>query len=87
MSFDYQQVADKVQRMTGALFDQAGIAELFEYLDDLRESGETNMFGARPYLVQEFELKPNVAGQVLSEWMATFSARAAMADADGGNHA
>lgn len=25
-----------------------------EYLDGLRESGATNMFGARPYLMEEF---------------------------------
>lgn len=28
--------------------------EYFEYLDELRESGVTNMFGAAPYLVSEF---------------------------------
>ena len=28
--------------------------EHLEYLDALRESGETNMFGARPYQMREF---------------------------------
>ena len=49
--------------------------EMFRYLDDLRESGETNMFGARPYLMEQFGLEKSEAGKVLSEWMATFSQR------------
>ena len=49
--------------------------KMFEYLDDLRESGETNMFGARPYLEDEFELNKSDAGVILSEWMTTFSER------------
>ena len=40
--------------------------EMLVYLDELRESGETNMFGARPYVAQEFGLKPEVAGRVLA---------------------
>ena len=31
--------------------------EMLEYLDDLRESGETNMFGAGPYVQREFGLQ------------------------------
>ena len=43
------------------------------YLDDLRVSGETNMFGARPYLMDEFpELTSNEAGAVLGYWMKSF---------------
>ena len=30
--------------------------EVFLYLDDLRESGETNMFGAVKYIQNDFEL-------------------------------
>lgn len=54
------------------------------YLDDLRESGETNMFGAGRYLDEEFpELRDGVvsfnsspkARKILSYWMATFSER------------
>lgn len=44
-----------------------------EYLDDLRESGETNMFGARAYLEAEFpELESSQAKAILSYWMETF---------------
>lgn len=43
------------------------------YLDDLRDSGITNMFGARPYLMKEFpELSKQDSSEVLSYWMETF---------------
>lgn len=44
----------------------------FDYLDRLRESGVTNMFGAVPYLQREFpELSYDHAQAVyiLREWM------------------
>jgi len=51
----------------------------FDYLEELRQSGDTNMLGARPYLEAEFpELcasKPGgysretVASDVLMRWM------------------
>ena len=47
----------------------------FEYLDELRESGETNMYGAGSYLADEFGLERRKAREVLSEWMRTFSER------------
>lgn len=44
-----------------------------EFLDDLRESGETNMFGATPYLQREFpELTREEARAILKEWMDSF---------------
>lgn len=43
-----------------------------KFLDELRESGETNMFGARPYIQEEFGLDKKEAGEILSEWMRTF---------------
>lgn len=46
--------------------------EHLEYLDELRESGETNMFGARPYLIQEFDLSDKEAADTLTYWMNTF---------------
>jgi hypothetical protein len=47
-----------------------------EYLDTLRETGVTNMFGARPWLMNAFEeLTKEQAGAVLSYWMHTFSDR------------
>ena len=44
----------------------------FEYLDDLRESGETNMFGAAPYLADEFGLTKEAARPILRKWQNTF---------------
>jgi hypothetical protein len=45
-----------------------------EYLDALRKSGETNMFGARVYLMDEFpDLTKRLAQAILLEWMETFS--------------
>ena len=43
--------------------------EHFDYLDDLRDSGITNMFGASPYLVEEFNIDKYEARILLSEWM------------------
>ena len=46
------------------------------YLDDLRESGITNMYGARPYLLSAFpELEKDEGGEIVSYWMKTFSER------------
>lgn len=47
----------------------------FEYLDILRLSGVTNMFGAGPYLEVEFGLDGRYARTVLLEWMRTFGER------------
>ena len=46
--------------------------QYFDYLDALRESGVTNMYGAVPYLQQEFpELSYDRAQAVyvLQQWM------------------
>ena len=47
--------------------------EVLDYLDVLRESGETNMFGARPYVVRKFCLDKKLSGDVLTHWMRTCS--------------
>jgi len=49
--------------------------EMLYYLDALRESGKTNMFGAGPYLAAEFGLSSSDARQVTLFWMNTFSER------------
>jgi len=50
--------------------------EYFLFLDNLRESGITNMFGAVPYLRMAFsELTEREAKNILIEWMKTFSER------------
>ena len=46
------------------------------YLDRLRESGITNMYGACPYLQDAFpDLTDHQAGEILLYWMDTFTER------------
>lgn len=50
--------------------------EHLEYLDNLRKSGVTNMFGAVPYIKRAFpKLTQEQAVKVLTYWMRTFSQR------------
>lgn len=46
--------------------------DIFAFLEDLRQSGETNMFGAVPYLMDEFVLTKHEAKKLLKEWMESF---------------
>jgi hypothetical protein len=47
----------------------------FRYLDDLRESGVTNMFGSPAFLSETFGLRMSEARTVVGEWMRTFEER------------
>ena len=47
--------------------------EVFLYLNELRESGETNMYGARPYVMEEFEMEADEAKRILLLWMKNFN--------------
>jgi hypothetical protein len=47
--------------------------EVFQYLDELRESGEVNMFGSAAYVQEEFGLGRKDAQSVVNEWMQQFS--------------
>lgn len=53
-------------------FGHLELVEYFEYLDELRESGATNMFGARPYLQEDHGLDRGEASAILTAWMETF---------------
>lgn len=46
--------------------------EHLEFLDELRESGKTNMFGAEPYILQEFNVTKHEAYEILTYWMDSF---------------
>jgi len=48
------------------------LTEVFSYLDDLRDSGATNMFGASPYLEEQFNMSRKVSQKLLGLWMKTF---------------
>jgi hypothetical protein len=57
--------------------------EMLVFLDDLRESGVTNMYGARPYIEGAFpDLSTMQAADVLRYWMAIFGERRAAAEAN-----
>ena len=46
--------------------------EYLTYLDNLRSSGRTNMFGAVQYLVLELKLSQALARQTWEYWTKTF---------------
>lgn len=43
--------------------------EYFEYLNEVRESGIINMFGAAPLLSAAFEIPIKQAKEILVRWM------------------
>lgn len=47
--------------------------EMFDYLNILRETGITNMFGAAPFLKKEFHIDLVEARKVLTKWMHNFN--------------
>lgn len=47
--------------------------EIMGFLNLLRNSGVTNMFGATPYIVAEFHIKEKEATSILSLWMKNFN--------------
>lgn len=53
-----------------------------EYLDDLRDSGITNMYGAPPYVQRAFRMSREKAVATVSYWMKTFSTRHAKRTAE-----
>ena len=51
----------------------SNVREEFIYLNRLRESGETNMYGASPYLQEQFFVNRREASKILTDWMAWVS--------------
>ena len=47
--------------------------EYWIYLENLRRSGITNMFGAAPYLMREFGLDQKEAVKILVDWMNNYN--------------
>ena len=52
---------------------KAQLIEHFRYLDNLRESGVTNMFGAASYVEEAFGVDKKEAKAILLKWMNTFN--------------
>jgi len=48
---------------------------VFRYLDMLRESGKTNMFGAGSWIQEAFGITKYDANRFLVKWMQTFGER------------
>ena len=47
--------------------------EVMEFLNLLRDTGKTNMFGATPYIMQEFDIPKKEAINLLAIWMDNFN--------------
>ena len=60
----------EVGNVIGANVQQ--VEQYFDYLDDLRDSGVTNMYGATPYLQREFDFNKQDARTVLKAWMESY---------------
>lgn len=43
------------------------------YLEELRKSGATNMYGAVPYLQEAFDLEYEEAKRILVDWMQNYN--------------
>lgn len=43
-----------------------------DFLERLRRSGETNMYGATPYLVEAFNMTEKEAINILVDWMKNY---------------
>ena len=46
--------------------------DMLTFLDELRDSGATNMFGASPYVEEAFGLTSKEAKEVTVYWMSSF---------------
>lgn len=71
MSFTTRNIIElgKEEKMNKERFDELK-PEVFSFLDNLRESGITNMYGAVPYIMEEFEeVKEGDAREYLHQWM------------------
>ncbi len=52
--------------------DELTKEDVFDYLECLKESGVTNMFGAAPYVQQEFGIDIKEAREWLKKWMDSY---------------
>jgi len=54
------------------IFDEIS-NEVFIYLEELRESGITNMFGAHQYVMEDFEVSKAMAIKLVKTWMDNYN--------------
>jgi uncharacterized protein YciI len=55
--------------MNEIIFGQVLTQEHHDYLIWLRDSGETNMWGASPYIERQFGVSHKEANSILLEWI------------------
>ena len=61
--------------MTVNISDNEDLSNHFNYLDELRDSGVTNMWGASTYLQDEFALDRATAIAILGKWMESYGSK------------
>jgi hypothetical protein len=54
------------------VFTNVELAKVFKFLDDLQESGRTNMFGAISWVMKTYPWDKKKADKALSLWMSTY---------------
>ena len=59
------------------MFSDEKKERMFDFLDNLRETGACNMFGSGIYLQEMFGVDRFEAKEIVLEWMETFSERKA----------
>ena len=62
-----------------ALFDEIS-NEVFLYLEELKESGETNMYGAHQYVMEDFEISKPLAIKLVKTWMDSYNEERTMVE-------
>ncbi len=60
---------DKLKSLKVEKYHPSFRFEVFQFLNELRESGKTNMFGAMPFIQDEFDLNKKQSTELLSEYM------------------
>ena len=58
--------------MATSTYTEGHLEDVFDYLDTLRTTGATNMFGAAPYVQEAFRCSKGEAREMLSLWMQTY---------------
>jgi hypothetical protein len=61
-------------------FTAEELTKAFEFLDELRESGITNMWGAGEYVERRFSWEDPKATKALLLWMKTFTGQKPVAE-------
>lgn len=71
----FNEMSDNNSENTGTTRETTPIEkEVMRFLNDIRDSGSTNMFGASTYILEEFpELNKSEARKILSLWMENFN--------------